>query len=92
LSSIAVTNIRRSRSSGRPWIAREQPRRAPRLHRRQHQQPLPDALAEPDVSFIVTPIDAEAHFVRDHGGVVRDAGEVERRRARMRRGLGVDVV
>jgi len=27
---------------------------------------------------------AEAHLVRDHDGVVKDAGEVERRRARMR--------
>jgi hypothetical protein len=59
---------------------------------RREQLQLSDALAEPDVSFIVTPVDAEAHFVRDHDGIVKDAGEVERRRARMRRELGVDVV
>jgi hypothetical protein len=59
---------------------------------RQDQQQLRTALAEPDVSFIVTPVEAEAHFVRDHDGVVKDAGEVERRRARMRREFGVDVV
>jgi hypothetical protein len=29
--------------------------------------------------------------VRDHDGVVKDAGEVERRRAWMRRDFGVDV-
>ena len=56
------------------------------------QQQLRNALAEPDVSFIVTPVAAEAHFVRDHDGEVRPAGEVERRRARMRREFGVDVV
>ena len=50
------------------------------------------AWARADVSFIVTPLEAEAHFVREHDGVVRDAGEVERRRARMRREFGVDVV
>jgi hypothetical protein len=43
---------------------------------RRDQQQLRDALAEPDVSFIVTPVEAEAHFVRDHDGVVKDAGEV----------------
>jgi hypothetical protein len=59
---------------------------------RRDQQQLRDALAEPDVSFIVTPIGAEAHFVRDFDGEVRSADEVERRRARMRRDLGVDVV
>ena len=58
---------------------------------RRDQQRLRDALAESDVSFIVTPIEAEAHFIRDLDGVVRDAGEVERRRARMRRDFGVDV-
>ena len=61
------------------------------LLRREHQQ-MRDALAEPDVSFIVTPAAAEVHFVRDHDGEVRPAGEVERRRARMRREFGVDVV
>src|ERR1041385_6138511 len=50
------------------------------------------ALPEPDVSYIGTPVDAEAHFVRDHDGLVKDAGEVERRRARMRRQFGVDAV
>jgi hypothetical protein len=49
---------------------------------------LRDALAEPDVSFIVTPVEAEAHFVRDLDGVVNDAREVEGRRAWMRRELG----
>jgi hypothetical protein len=59
---------------------------------RRDQRQLRDALAEPDVSYIVTPVEAEAHFVRDHDGVVRDAGEVERRRAQVRRDFGVDVV
>jgi hypothetical protein len=59
---------------------------------RLQQRELLKVLAEPDVSFIVTPVEAEAHFVRDHDGVVRDAGEVGRRRARMRREFGVDVV
>jgi hypothetical protein len=60
---------------------------------RREQLQLRDALAEPDVSFILTPVEAEAHFVRDHHGEVKDAGEVERRRAKMRRELGVvDVV
>ena len=58
---------------------------------RTDQQHLHDALAEPDVSFTVTPVAAEAHFVRDHGEV-RLAGEVQLRRARMRREFGVDVV
>jgi hypothetical protein len=49
-------------------------------------------VAEPGVSFIVTPVDAEAHFVRDHDGLVKDAREVERRWARMRREFGVDAV
>jgi hypothetical protein len=31
-------------------------------------------LAEPDACFIVVPVSAESHFVRDHAGVVRDAG------------------
>jgi hypothetical protein len=59
---------------------------------RREQEQLRDALAEPDVSFIVTPVAAEAHFVRDHDGEVRPAGEVERERARPRREFGVDVV
>jgi hypothetical protein len=59
---------------------------------RRDQQQLRTALSEPDVSFIVTPIEAEAHFMRDHDGVVKDAGEVERKRARMRREFGVDTV
>jgi hypothetical protein len=59
---------------------------------RRDQQRLRDVLAEPDVSFIVTPVEAEAHFARDLDGVVRDAGEVERRRARMRREIGVHVM
>ncbi len=60
------------------------------LHREQEQ--LRAALAEPEVSFIVTPADTETHFVPDHDGVVKDAGEVERKRARMRRDFGVDLV
>jgi hypothetical protein len=59
---------------------------------RRDQQQLRDTFAEPDVPFIVTPAEAEAHFVRDHDGIVKGAGEVERRRARMRREFGVDVV
>jgi len=55
---------------------------------RREQEQLRDALAEPDVSFIVTPVAAEAHFVRDHDGAVRPAGEVERERARPRREFG----
>jgi hypothetical protein len=74
----------------RPRYAERDPELAELLRRDQRQ--LRDALAEPDVSFIVTPVDAEAHFVRDHDGAVKDAGEVERRRAWMRRELGVDVV
>jgi hypothetical protein len=61
------------------------------LLRREHWQ-LRDALAEPDVSFIVTPVAAEAHFVRDYDGVIKDACEVNRKRARMRREFGVDVL
>jgi hypothetical protein len=59
---------------------------------RREQRQLRDALTEPDVWFIVTPVEVEAHFVRDHDGVVKDAGDVERRRARMRREFGVDVL
>ncbi len=40
---------------------------------RREQQQVRDALAEPDVSFIVTLVEAEAHFVRDHDGSVKDA-------------------
>ena len=58
---------------------------------RRDQQQLRDALAEPDVSFIVTPVEVEAHFVRDHDGEVKPAAEVERRRAWMWRD-GVDVL
>jgi hypothetical protein len=41
----------------------------------------------------VTPVEAEAHFVRDYDGVVRvrEAG-VERRRARIRRECRVEVL
>lgn len=59
---------------------------------RREQQQLRAVLAEPDSSFIVTPVEAEAHFVRDHDGEIRPAEEVEQRRARMRRDFGVDVV
>jgi hypothetical protein len=52
---------------------------------------LRQALAEPDVWFIVTPVEAEAHFVRDYDGVVEDAGEVGRRRVRVQREFGVDM-
>ena len=70
------------------------PRRDPELAEllRREQQQLRDALAEPDVSFIVTPVEAEAHFMRDYDGEIRSADEVERRRARMRRDFGVDVL
>ena len=59
---------------------------------RHDQEQLRAALAEPDVSFVVTPVDAESHFARDCDGVVKPADEVERKRARMRRELGVDVL
>ncbi len=59
---------------------------------RREQLQLGTALAEPDVSFIVTPVEAEAHFVCDYDDVVKDAREVERKRARMRRDFGVDVL
>jgi hypothetical protein len=59
---------------------------------RREQRQLPDAFAEPDVAFIVVPVEAEAHFVRDYDGQVRPAAEVERRRAWMRRDFGVDVL
>ena len=59
---------------------------------RRDQQHLRDVLAELDVSFIVTRVEAEAHFVRDYDGLVKPAVEVERRRARMRWDFGVDVV
>ena len=42
---------------------------------RREQAQLRDALAESDVSFIVTPVAAEAHFVRDYDG----RGEAGRR-------------
>lgn len=44
---------------------------------RREQQQVRDALAEPDVSFIATHrlVAAEAHFVRDHDGELRPAGE-----------------
>ena len=59
---------------------------------RRDQQQLRDALAEPDVSFIVTPVAAEVHFSLDHDGEVRLAAEVERKRCWMRREFGVDVL
>jgi len=54
----------------------------------QEQAQLRAALAEMDVSFIVALVDAEAHFFRDYDGEVKPAVDVERWRARMRRGLG----
>ena len=69
--------------------ARRDPEIAELLRRDQQQQR--DALAEPDVSFIVTPVRAEAHFLRDLDGEVKPADEVERKRARMWRDFGVDV-
>src|SRR5690349_20306653 len=51
--------------------ARRDPELAELLRRDQHL--LRDALAEPYVSFIVTSVAAEAHFVRDHDGEVRPA-------------------
>ena len=59
---------------------------------RREQRQLRAALAEPDVCFIVTPVEAEVHFVRDHDGVVKDADEVDRKRAWMWRDFGVDVL
>ena len=53
---------------------------------------LREALAEPDVSFIVVPIRAETHLVRDFDGAIKDAISVERQQARMRRDLGIDLV
>ena len=56
---------------------------------RRDQQQLRDALAEPDVSFIVTSVAAETHFVCDYDGEIKPAAEIERKRARMRRDFGV---
>jgi hypothetical protein len=56
------------------------------------QRDLREALAEPDVSFIVVPTGAEAHLVRDVDGRVKDASEVEHKRAQMRREFGIDVL
>ena len=61
------------------------------LDRRERSE-LRVALAEPDVSFIVVPVQAETHLVRDFDGVIRDADSVERRRARMRRDFGIDLL
>lgn len=58
---------------------------------RVEQHHLREALAEPDVSYIVVPTEAEAHFVRDFDGNVEEASEVERKRAQLRRDLGIDV-
>ncbi len=44
------------------------------------------------MSFIVVPTEAEAHLVRDVDGEIRDATEVERKKARMRRDFGIDLV
>lgn len=61
------------------------------LIRRERRQ-LRDALAEPDVSFIVVPTEAQAHFVRDLDGVFKPPEEVDCKRARIRRDFGVDIV
>jgi len=53
--------------------ARRDPELAELLRREQQQ--LPAALAEPDVSFIVTPVEAEAHFVRDYDGEIKPADD-----------------
>jgi len=45
-------------------------------------------LAEPAVSFIVVPVQAETHLVRDFDGAIR----VERGRACMCRDFGIDLV
>ncbi len=58
---------------------------------RTEQLQIRQALAEPDVSFIVVPTQAEAHLVRDVDGEIRDATEVERK-ARMQRDFGIDMV
>ena len=52
---------------------------------------LREALAEPDVSFIVVPIQAETHLVRDLDGAIKDATSVERQRVWMRRDFGIDL-
>ena len=52
---------------------------------------LREALAEPDVSFIVVPIQAETHLVRDLDGAIKDATSVGRQRAWMRRDFGIDL-
>ncbi len=59
---------------------------------RTEQLQLRQALAEPDVSFIVVPTEAEAHLVRDFDGEIRDAAEVEHKKACMRRHFRIDMV
>ncbi len=54
-------------------------------HRRLRRQ-----LHEVGAYFVVCPVEAEAHFLRDHDGEVRDAGEVERRRRMISRDFGLD--
>jgi hypothetical protein len=61
------------------------------LAREEHRR-LRGQLHEPGACFIVTPVAAEAHFMRDQAGVVREAAEVERTRAIMRREFGVDIL
>jgi hypothetical protein len=61
------------------------------LAREEHRQ-LRGQLHEPGACFIVTPVAAEAHFMRDQAGVVHEAAEVERRRAVIRREFGVDIL
>ena len=43
------------------------------------------ALAEPEVSFIVVPTEAETHPVRDVDGVIKDATAFACAKARLRR-------
>ncbi len=52
---------------------------------RQEWLQLQEQVRQPDAYFIVTPVEAEAHFVRDRDGQVRDAATAERRRTILRR-------
>jgi hypothetical protein len=59
---------------------------------RQEWERLQEQVRQPDAYFIVTPVDAESHFVRDRDGEIRDVATVERREAILRRTFGVDLV
>jgi hypothetical protein len=61
---------------------------------RAHQEwvRLREQVHQPDAYFIVTPVEAEAHFVRDRQGEIRDAASVERHDSILRRTFGLDVL